>query len=197
MKDVTLLIAHPDDEALFAWPVLDRVKRIVCASSDQANPSRKWCSERGKCLREVCDLLGCDLFQGILDSEFYRLPTRDGRLKMEATALINCMTSFIGDSGVLFTHNPWGEYGHIDHMLCHHIGRTLQARTDCALLCTDIAVSEHPAWLPITPWHARGDVGLRCEIDRPLFDRIKAIYDARGCWTWSFPVVEKCRVYRL
>jgi GlcNAc-PI de-N-acetylase len=198
IKDITLLIAHPDDEALFCWPVLDRVKRIVCASSDATNPTRKWCAERSKCLREVADLLGCELFQGILDSEFYRLPTRTGRLKMECEALIGA----IGDPGILYTHNAWGEYGHIDHLLCHHIGRTVQARTGCDLMCSDIAVTEHPAWLPITPWSqmsydGRGYALGSVEIDRPLFDRIRAIYEARGCWTWSWEPVEKCRVYSL
>ena len=70
-----------------------------------------------------------------------------------------------------------------------------------------LAVAEHPAWLPIAPWKQgrvmfdpyRKDVNepRTFDLDRPLFDRIKAIYDARGCWTWAWEPVEKCRVYSL
>lgn len=200
-RDITLLIAHPDDEALFAWPVLDRVKRIVCASNDAFNPERAWCKGRGTCLADVGRLLGCEIVQLPHSSEFYRMPTRNGELKALATVL----AGHLRDAETVFVHNQWGEYGNIDHMLCHHIARTVQAETGCELLVSDIAVTKSPAWLPITPWHPSGErnydgtlvSGTEHEIDRPLYDRIKGIYDARGCWTWSFPVVEKCRVYNL
>ena len=192
-KDITLLIAHPDDEVLFLWPFLDRVKRIVCASSDQHNLSRQWCSERGKCLDEVAELLGAETFVLGNNSEFYRAETRpEAKLKRHAEQIIEA----VGNPEILATHNAWGEYGHIDHLLCHQIGRTIQARTDCALLCADIAVTERPAWLPITPW-AQGSLWEEYEMDRPLFDKIKAIYDARGCWTWAWEPVEKAKAYWL
>jgi len=198
-KDITLLIAHPDDEAIFLWPFLDRVKRIVCASSDQHSLMRQWCSERGKCLDEVCERLGCESFVFGANSEFYRMETRpDAVLKRHAEEIIDA----IGDPGILATHNGWGEYGHLDHILCHHIGRTVQARTGCELLVTDIAREIN--WLPMTAWPQGRlvyDGGLYqskvFELDRALFERIKAIYDRRGCWTWSWEPAESCRVYSL
>src|SRR5277367_2819350 len=105
MKDVTLLIAHPDDEALFCWPVLDRVKRIVCASSDRFNAERQWCRERGDCLRDVGKLLGAEIVCLDHSSEFYRLPTRTGELKLLAQTL---MDQLRGEE-IIFTHNAWGE----------------------------------------------------------------------------------------
>ncbi len=204
MRDVTLLISHPDDEAIFLWPFLDRVKRIVCASSDQSNLSRKWCSERGKCLIEVAELLGCKTHISGANSEFYRAETRPvAKLYAHSARLIDELKG----AEIIATHNAWGEYGHLDHILCHHIARTVQARTDCELLVTDIAVRGEPAWLPIAPWvqgHPKmidiPGTSLRhkwLELDRALFDRIKAIYDARGCWTWSWEPVRRSRVYSL
>jgi LmbE family N-acetylglucosaminyl deacetylase len=191
-KDITLLIAHPDDEALFLWPFLDRVKRIVCASSDRHNISRQWCSERGKCLEQVAELLGCESFTFGNNSEFYRAETRpEAKLKRHTEQIIEA----IGNPGKLATHNAWGEYGHIDHLLCHHIGRTVQARTGCELLVTDIATEIN--WLPITPYPDKRVFGWPHDLDRALFDRIKAIYDARGCWTWAWEPVAKAKVYSL
>ena len=211
MKDITLLIAHPDDEALFCWPVLDRVKRIVCASSDLNAPGRP--KGRGDCLHKVGDLLGCEI--AIFDnaSEFYRLQTRpNDALKQVALAIMEQLE----DAEIIYTHNAWGEYGHLDHILCHHIGRTIQAQGGCELLCSDIAKEIN--WLPIVPWSMWCDFGDSLanpaktsdgpmlsiddpatifEIDRPLFERIKAIYDKKGCWTWNWEPQESCRVYSV
>ena len=216
MKDVTLLIAHPDDEALFLWPFLDRVKRIVCASNDRHNAERAFCRERGTCLSEVGVLLGCDIVQFSNPSEFYRSGARGGELK----GIANLLAGHLRDAEIIATHNAWGEYGHLDHIVCHHIARTVQAQTGCELLVSDIATEIN--WLPIRAWHQGTELslapdgrsgsilfrkplsdrpvvsyGIRSEIDRPLFDRIKAIYDARGCWTWAWEPTEKCRVYSL
>lgn len=201
MKDVTLLIAHPDDEALFCWPVLDRVKRIVCASSDKFNPQRDWCRERGKCLQEVGKLLGAEVTVFPHSSEFYRLPTRDGQLKTHAKAIMEELRG----AEKIFTHNGWGEYGNIDHILCHHIVKTLSEETYCTVLTSDIA--QEINWLPVKPWNllreehddgigGSNDLG-NFKIDRPLFDRIKSIYDARGCWTWAWEPQAECQVFSV
>jgi LmbE family N-acetylglucosaminyl deacetylase len=204
MKDVTLLIAHPDDEALFCWPVLEQVKRIVCASNDAFSPDRSWCSKRGECLHEVGRLLGCEIVCHSNNSEFYRAPTRNGALHLIASDVAAAVRKSLDSAPVLFTHNAWGEYGNLDHILCHHIARTVKAQTRCSVLVSDIAVTESPAWLPIQAWTQ----GLSCAvpqagghrdflIDRPLFNRIKAIYYAKGCWTWAWEPQETCRVYSL
>ena len=193
MRDITLLIAHPDDEALFLWPFLDRTKRIICMSDDSENPERVWCRERGKCLEEVGQLIGCEIIHLPYNSEFYRLPTRDGQLKRLADTVLRLLS----DAEILATHNAFGEYGNLDHLIAHHVARVWQARTACELLVTDIAVTEHPAWLPIAPWSQKERPLSSHDIDRPLYDRIKRIYDARGCWTWAWEPTEKCRVYSL
>ena len=191
MKDITLLIAHPDDEALFCWPVLDRVKRIICASNDSENPERQWCKERGKCLEEVGELLGADVIQLPYNSEFYRLPTRDGQLKHLAETLLRHMA----DAETVFVHNAWGEYGNLDHIVCHHIARVWQAETRRELLVSDIATEIN--WLPVRAWEQGGRPVMSHEFNPERFDRIKAIYDARGCWTWAWEPVERARVYSL
>ena len=190
-KDVTLLIAHPDDEALWCWPVLDRVKKIVCVSDDSNNPERVWCKDRGVCLQEVGALLGAQVVCEHYSSEFYRLPTRDGSLKRLAEVMIK----HLADAETIFSHNAHGEYGHLDHILCHHIARIAQSRTGCDLLWSDIA--QEVNWLPVKAWQDGILLDLDCHIDMPLFERIKAIYDSRGCWTWSHPPVTRCAVYYL
>jgi len=186
MKDVTMLIAHCDDELLFGWPMWDRVKRIVCASSDRYNPARQWCKERGTCLREAGEAIGAEVIIHDNDSEFYRAETRGGSLKRILASLL----ASIEGSEVLFTHNAFGEYMHIDHLLCHQVGRM----SGLPMLVTDIAHEIN--WAPVRPYR-QGELVSRHTLDRARFDELKAIYDKRGCWTWSWEPVAECGVYRI
>lgn len=194
MKDITLLIAHCDDELLFAWPILPRVKHIVCVSSDENNPARTWCAKRKFCLQEVGVAIGATVTCFSYDSEFYRLSTRDGQLKQMAETILTAL-SMIG-SGPIFSHNMHGEYGNLDHVVCHLLARMAQIEFGCDLLISDI--TQEINWLPL-PTHSwpHGQLLSRHTLDREQFDELKAIYDARGCWTWSHEPVSECSIYRV
>jgi LmbE family N-acetylglucosaminyl deacetylase len=179
---LTVLIAHPDDELLFLWPFLAEATRIVCVVSDINNPARQWCRRRKEALQEVGLHLGIPVVNFEADSEFYRLPTRDESLKNLARGLQQVL------EGTVATHNPWGEYGHLDHILCHQIARASSHR----VLTTGIA--EEVNWLPIQPWQP-GRLLSQPELDMDLFNHGKAIYQRRGCWTWSREPVRQCGVY--
>ncbi|OFX13198.1 MAG: hypothetical protein A2Z18_11050 [Armatimonadetes bacterium RBG_16_58_9] len=184
-RDLTILIAHPDDELLFLWPFLARAERLVCVVSDKDNPERAWCARRAEALSCVCDLAGIDSVECLdYNSEFYRLPTRDESLKRMAENILEALS----EADIIATHNPWGEYGNLDHILCHQIARQTNAR----LLTTGIAQAVN--WLPIRTWSPGRALGHH-QLDRALFDQCKAVYDALGCWTWSLPPVESVEVY--
>ena len=185
MKDLTLLIAHPDDELLFLWPFLKRAAHIVCVVTDEHNPTRQWCSRRKEALQTVSAMIGASVeFLGA-NSEFYRLPTRDETLKSLA---VQVMERLQGHRQIA-THNPWGEYGHLDHILCHQIARA----SGLPILTTDIA--EQVNWLPVRAWEEFRAPYTEHSLDREFFDRCKAVYDRLGCWTWSRPPVETCGVF--
>jgi LmbE family N-acetylglucosaminyl deacetylase len=183
-RDLTLLIAHPDDELLFLWPFLSQAKRIVCVGSDENNPERAWCARRLEALRVIGSETGIEIECLNANSEFYRLPTRDGTLK----ALAGRVLKALADSQAVATHNAWGEYGHLDHILCHQIARACGKR----ILTTDIA--EDVNWLPVRRWPKRWEPRTEHVLDMQMFERLKVHYDRLGCWTWSRPPVSKCGV---
>jgi len=200
VKDITCLIAHPDDEVLFAWPVWSRIAHIVCITSDLGNterPAHQQNGERKECLKEVGIALGCAVTCFDLHSEFYRLPTRNGALKRSMQGVID-----VGLAGAetVFAHNAHGEYGHLDHILTHHVARCCQAQSGCELLVSDICIESN--WLPMPIrggelYQLPGEFIGNRRLDRARFDELKAIYDKRGCWTWSQEPVETCGVYRI
>lgn len=185
MSDLTILIAHPDDEILFLWPFLQEATRIVCCVSDEHNPERAWCKDRKLALADVGRLLGIETICLDADSEFYRMPTRDESLKRFCGRVSELLT------GEVATHNPWGEYGHLDHILCHHIARTCGRQ----VLVTDIA--QEVNWLQIRSWLPADRSVRRATLDMSLYRIVKAIYDTHGSWTWSQEPVSEAGIYAL
>lgn len=170
-------MAHPDDEIIFGFPVIKEVNKIIICSSDLNNPERAWCGDRKTAFEEVCEYLGVKMVCLDYNSEFYRLPTRDETLKKMANEILD----IVGDD--IFTHNPWGEYGHLDHILIHNI---LKHKNPCY---SDIAIDLN--WLPI---HKTGEFVREVENDLDLYNKIKSIYDKYGCWTWSQPPILKAKL---
>jgi len=175
-----LVMAHPDDEIIFGFGVLKEATSILICSNDKDNPERAWCKNRGKALEEVGKYLGVKVHHLNFNSEFYRLPTRDETLKRMAKEVLKHIQEPI------FTHNPWGEYGHLDHILIHTLVSHLEIQY------SDIALDLN--WLPINkviPDKYIKTVGN----DLELTEKCKAIYDKWGCWTWSQPPILKANIY--
>lgn len=186
MKDITVLVAHCDDEFLFMFPALifDRVKRIVCVTSDIHNSERQWCSRRKEGFLAVADLVKAEGICLDYSSDFFRLPKPD---------LFKCVSDIgrlIQDSEIIFTHNAWGEYGHFDHILCHNVARTSGRH----VLTQDIALQAD--WYPVKAFR-QGEVICRVKNDLGLHDRCMDIYTRLGAMGWGYPAVLETNVIEV
>ena len=84
----------------------------------------------------------------------------------------------------VFTHNPWGEYGHEDHvqlfrvldMLRQEIGFTLWM----SHYCTERALRLATRYFDAAP----GPVWSR-RVNRDFSESVADVYRNAGCWTWD------------
>ncbi len=182
--NITILVAHPDDELLWCWPALHHATKIVACSDDRNNPERQWCAKRGEVLEKIGKILGVEVVRFGYPSGFYQLPTRDETL----SKALGEFGKALEGADTVFTHNPWGEYGHIDHMLVHQVAVASRK----VVLFTDIF--EPSNWVPWKNMPVYGGHVTDATIDMDLYERCKALYDEEGCWTWSKPPVQKCEV---
>jgi len=186
-------MAHPDDEVIFGWPLLKEVSSILICSNDKTHSERAGC-QRGKALEDVGRLLGIPVKSLDYNSRFYQLLQIDGTLA-QFQNLVQLGIDFKTDA--VFTHNPVGEYGHMDHILVH---LTL-CRLRMPMIFSDIYLPM--GWLNFEGFPRKlmpdresiSHIGL--EVDMDLFRKCKAIYDSYGAWTWGPVPPIQCNLYTV
>lgn len=207
-----MVLAHPDDEVIFGWPLLqdsDIEKEILICSSDLRNPLRKWCAHRKYDLAKLCSFLGIEHTCYDYDSEFYRANTRKQRrkglerllpkkpqllLRHIAERIVEAVDASACD--MVFTHNFWGEYGHMDHILVNSI---VVNNTRKPVLMTGARIEapnlpllpDAPAWKTVLDSHFHSSHVL----DLDFYERCAAFYKNSGTWTWSKPPLERLDLY--
>jgi LmbE family N-acetylglucosaminyl deacetylase len=186
---IQMVMAHPDDEIIFGWPELmhDRLTSILICSDDADNPERPWCRHRGDALVELGALLNIPVRALAFNSEFYRAETRGETLKRMMQSVTDAIDP---EADAIFTHNPWGEYGHLDHIIIH---QAVMA-TGKPVFFTDIFVQSNWMHMPNRP-HIPWMHAYNARISLHFYDHLRAIYERHGVWTWNQTPITECSVY--
>jgi LmbE family N-acetylglucosaminyl deacetylase len=194
-----LVVAHPDDEALWFSSVVGRVTKVViayetCDDLPELGPARRaaranypLASARFLAQREPCSLAWVD-WSNPTPSAFGLALNRPGAAAAEAryqTAFAELRRELARElAGVtrVFTHNPWGEYGHPDHVQLSSVVTSLRAELGFAVSFSNYVAPRSlelaGRYLPCL----RREATLAT--DRALAGRLKAHYAAHACWTW-------------
>lgn len=199
----TLVMAHPDDEALWATSVLSRMERIVfCFEVMASYPV--WSEGRRLSLAEYplpnainLGFQEAEVFNGAswpepVETE-YGLAVRQGprlmpgfsetRYRENHGRLVAALRPLLADRAAVITHNPWGEYGHEEHVQVFRAVANLQAEMGFDLWVPGY-VSNKSYALMLRHW-PRLDRGFPpCPTDPDLGARLQALYARNGCWTW-------------
>ena len=132
LSNAVVVVAHPDDEILWFSSVLDQASGIVVCFTD-AEHSPEIGAARQKSLDEhhyADKINNLDLEQVKSHNQsawpepeetdyglrLTRSPERDGPFIDQAARVSAALEPIIARADSVFTHNPWGEYGHEDHV---------------------------------------------------------------------------------
>jgi len=208
---VICVFAHPDDEIIWGWPITQDIgieRHLITVSDNHPKYGRSEIA-----LKEVCSAVGIHLVECLgVQSEFYRLPTRmnaftlpnliDLLLKKVIQAITNIKPDFI------FTHNPFGEYGHGDHRLIFSI---LSSFIDTPIRFTDACQinNSHLSFEQIPRRIKQAFFTDECydiptlkeldkELDQDWFEKCERIYKKHVAWSWGGHMVpSKLRIYQI
>jgi len=199
LEGSVLVVAHPDDEILWFGSIAADVDQIVvCFLNDPLKP--ELAAAREKTLRVhpwsdkiVC--LGLDETNAF-DGAGWPLPeTTEFGLRIVKERQIEAvyqlcydklqelLTPIVRDATNLFTHNPWGEYGHEEHVLVHRVTTTLAAANQKNVWYSNYAStwSEDLMRLYLDKSQHQFCSG---KVDGMALDTIADIYRANNAWTW-------------
>jgi len=193
-----LVVAHPDDENLWFSSILSKVDKIVmCFLSIETNPT--WTDGRRKSLSEYplpnmhcLELKEAEVFEGVnweqpvtadYGLEITENPLSGVVYKSNYEKMISMLREQLQGCKNVFTHNPWGEYGHAEHVQVYRAVRALQDEMQFDLWYSGYA-SNKSAGLMLSVLAEKNTSSMTLETDKSLAESIAGIYKRNDCWTW-------------
>jgi len=198
LQSSTIVAAHPDDENLWFSSILAKVDQVVlCFLAVPSNPV--WTEGRRRSLASyplanvAClELTESEVFWGVdwhcpIETE-YGVRITDRRLSDKTyignfDILKNKLRAQLQGYRNVFTHNPWGEYGHVEHIQVYRAVKALQREMGFNLWFSNYASNKSAGMM--TTVLAGGELhSVTLQTDKGLAGRIADIYKANDCWTW-------------
>ena len=122
LKMNILIVAHPDDEAL--WFAPEKYDKIIIVFTGRVDdPDMKGRREKVMALHPLKDKIEC---WGLTESGYWRDKMKSREHKANYDEVCRRLRDVYADS--VDTHDAYGEYGHDDHILVHN---AVMATMDC------------------------------------------------------------------
>lgn len=195
-----MVVAHPDDEALWLSSVLKHSMKVIFCILDifgdqPATDRRKRAVDTLPLENIVClSVPGSGSFHFVDWAHpkvtDYGIEISDSavRIRYERNydQILEELADELADVDVVFTHNPWGDYGHPEHIQVFRAVSALQKE-----IGYDLAFSNYigPRSQKLATTLARGvswDKKMRLTTDRRLAHRLERIYKRHDIWTWDY-----------
>ena len=198
-----IVMAHPDDEVLWASSALAGAGRVILAY--EALPGRPDVTEGRRAalarfpraveslrLTETAAFGAAAWPDPVETPEGLEVAAGPGAMRgfdpagyrARFAELRDRLRPALAGARTVITHAPWGEYGHEDHVqLCRAV-EALRDELGLALFVPGY-VSARSAALMSRALGRLGPPTPPMPTDRALAAELMALYRATGCWTWS------------
>lgn len=203
IRGAALVVAHPDDEILWFSSLIDRVSQTIMCFLDVASDPE--CSEGRRRVLPQLPLLNVQTL-GLQEAEVYGAgnwsapeitPTGMGvsrrrsvmsgyssrRYTRNFFQLHADLRSALTGRRIVFTHNPWGEYGHEEHVQVFRVVESLQRELGFRLFFTTYVSGRSLVLFGRYLTNLNGP-GFALSANAILAERVKSLYVEQGCWTW-------------
>lgn len=193
-----IVVAHPDDENLWFSSIFAKVDTIIlCFLSVDSEP--EWTKGRRQSLVEYplnnvscLELKEAEVFWGVDWSRpiptGYGLKITENRLsdvryRHNFNVLKDNLRKILRGYKNVFTHNPWGEYGHVEHVQVYRAVQALQEEMGFGLWFTNY-VSNKSIYLMGKEYFRIGPHLKPFKTNKRLAELVAGMYKQNNCWTW-------------
>jgi LmbE family N-acetylglucosaminyl deacetylase len=194
-----VVVAHPDDESLWLSSALASADRVVfCFGDPFERPKLSAARRRAVAVLPLAGLIDLKLPESgggfSVDWENPR-PSEAGieisdaaaRVRYEANypKLVDALRPVLAECARVYTHNPWGEYGHAEHIQVYRAVAALQAEFGYTIGFSNYVGS--------ASWNLAQQLGRRpcwarrrtVQPDEATARRLMGVYRRHGAWTWT------------
>jgi LmbE family N-acetylglucosaminyl deacetylase len=195
-----LVVAHPDDEVLWFSSILQNVGSIImCLEACDEYPALELGRQavlhayplpQVSSLRvsEPCSVHLVDWERpeysdaGLSLNAKHVTTSQEARYRATYEQLRTLLATRLAGAQTVFTHNPWGEYGHADHVQLARVVASLQPSLGFRLFYSGYVA---PRTMPLAARElARVSGWFSAPPSDQLAKQIQALYRDHGCWTW-------------
>jgi LmbE family N-acetylglucosaminyl deacetylase len=192
-----IVVAHPDDESLWLSSVLASVSRVVfCFGDPFERPKMSAARRRAVAALPLAGLVDLKVPEsgGGFSIDWTKLTQEGieisdaaarGRYNANYLRLVALLRPLLTGYSDVYTHNPWGEYGHAEHIQVYRAVAALQDELGYTVWFSN--------YVGPTSWSLAQQLGRRpCWADRRVVqpDKVTArglmrVYRRHGAWTWT------------
>ena len=194
-----VVVAHPDDESLWLSSIITSADRIVFCFGDPFNKPRMSRARRRAVaalpLRGLVDLKIPESGAGFSVDWVSAEPTFTGieiadvvarrRYEDNYPKLVEALRPVLTGYTDVYTHNPWGEYGHAEHIQVYRAVAALQLELGYTICFSNYVGAA--SWLLAQRLSRKP-----CRTDRRIVKpdpatarRLMHVYRRYGAWTWT------------
>lgn len=189
-------MAHPDDEVLWASSILRSAKKIVlCFGNTNGTTAR--CLGRRRVRDafplnnvEWLNLDEADVFQSaawknIVETAHGVRGARDqDGYAANFDRLTAALAPLLEGESLIVTHNPWGEYGHEEHVQVYRAVAALKQGTGARVYVSSYVSDRAVPFMQRAVTRLGAPTALMAT-DQDLCVEMKALYIEHDVWTWT------------
>lgn len=193
MKKV-IVVAHPDDEVLFFSSLLEKVDKVIICFGPSSD---KNVTEGRKVLQNQYPLVNIKWLNINESDTFFAANWRNPNITPEGLGvrrnehqyqenfikLVEIFKKNLIEYDEVFTHNPWGEYGHEEHVSVFKAVCSAMNGTKTNVYVSSY-ISDRSKILFDRQKHLLESEIVMEIIPKTLCGTIKHLYIHNDCWTW-------------
>ena len=193
MKKV-LVVAHPDDEVLFFSSIIEKVDAvIVCfgpSSNQKVTDGRRLLQNRYPLqhiewlnIQESDVYLSANWNRPRLTDEGIFVRRNQDEYHNNFTTLVKLFKTKLALYDVIYTHNPWGEYGHEEHILVFKAVCSATESMKSVVYVPSYISDRSKKTFDIQKVLLGSELAVG-KVPKNLCISIKKLYIDTKCWTW-------------
>jgi LmbE family N-acetylglucosaminyl deacetylase len=193
-----VVVAHPDDEALWLSSVLASVQRIVFAFGAVFDrPARSTARRQAVAALPLNGIVNLNIPESGVDWKSYQVQpelTRLGikisessvreRYESNFTRLHDGLRASLSGCTDVYTHNPWGEYGHPEHIQVYRAVTALQEELGYTVWFSNYVSARNLTFVKSLAERLSWAQRVVVRPDLKLARALMGVYRHYGAWTY-------------